>query len=115
MDSRERFRQTMGYGRPDRVPYFHEGMEEDVIREWRKQGLSPKADLYEMFRFDPREEIEPDLEPHPGFRKRLGGGLFSPAEVIRSEVTLEKLKINEKKYPVEKAKGSAKKYTESRS
>jgi hypothetical protein len=47
--------------------------------------------------------------------KRLGGGLFSPAEVIRSEVTLEKLKINEKKYPVEKTKGSAKKYTESRS
>jgi hypothetical protein len=69
MDSRERFRQTMGYGRPDRVPYFHEGMEEDVIREWRKQGLPPKADLYEMFRFDPREEVEPDLEPRLGFRK----------------------------------------------
>ena len=69
MDSRERFRQTMGYGRPDRIPYFHEGMEQDVIHEWRKQGLSSKADLYEMFRFDPREEIEPDLEPHPGFRK----------------------------------------------
>jgi dCTP diphosphatase len=30
-----------------------------------------------------------------------------------SEVVLEKLKINEKKYPVEKAKGSARKYTES--
>lgn len=69
MDSRERFRQTMGYGRPDRIPYFYEGMEEDVIHEWRKQGLSSSADLYEMFRFDPREEIEPDLEPHLGFRK----------------------------------------------
>jgi hypothetical protein len=32
---------------------------------------------------------------------------FAPSEVI-----LEKLKINEKKYPVEKAKGSARKYTE---
>src|SRR5512137_1569081 len=69
MDSRERFRQTMGFGRPDRVPYFHEGMEEDVIRQWRKQGLSSDANLYEMFRFDPREEIEPDLEPHLRFRK----------------------------------------------
>jgi hypothetical protein len=69
MNSRERFRITMGYGSPDRVPYFHEGMEEDVIQEWRKQGLSPDADLYEMFRFDRREEIEPDLEPHLRFRK----------------------------------------------
>jgi len=69
MDSRERFHQTMGYGRPDRVPYFYEGMEEDVVQEWRKQGLPSKADLHEMFRFDPREEIEPDLEPHLGFRK----------------------------------------------
>jgi len=31
---------------------------------------------------------------------------FDPPEVI-----LEKLEINEKKYPVEKAKGSARKYT----
>ncbi len=69
MDSRERFRKTMGYSRSDRVPYFHEGMEEDVIQEWRKQGLSPDADLYEMFGFDRREEIEPDLEPHLKFRK----------------------------------------------
>jgi dCTP diphosphatase len=35
---------------------------------------------------------------------------FDPAEVI-----LEKLEINEKKHPVEKAKGSARKYTESSS
>ena len=30
-----------------------------------------------------------------------------------SEVILEKLEINENKYPVEKAKGSARKHTES--
>jgi hypothetical protein len=69
MNSRERFLQTMGYGRPDRVPYFHEGMEEDVIQEWRRQGLSSGADLYEMFHFDRREEIEPDLEALPGLRR----------------------------------------------
>jgi hypothetical protein len=60
----------MGYGKPDRVPYFHEGMEEDVIQEWRKQGLPSDADVYEMFHFDRREEIEPDLEPHLRLRKR---------------------------------------------
>ena len=32
---------------------------------------------------------------------------FEPSEVI-----LEKLEINEKKYPVDKAKGNANKYTE---
>jgi hypothetical protein len=69
MDSREKFRQTVGYSSPDRVPYFHEGMEEDVIQEWRKQGLPSDADVYKMFRFDRREEIEPDLEPHLRFRK----------------------------------------------
>jgi hypothetical protein len=69
MDSRERFHQTMGYGRPDQVPYLHEGMDEDVIQEWRKQGLPSNADPYEMFHFDPREEIEPDLEPHLRFKK----------------------------------------------
>jgi hypothetical protein len=69
MDSRERFRQTMGYARPDRVPYLHEGMEEDVIQAWRKQGLPSNADLYETFHFDRREEIEPDLEPHLRFKK----------------------------------------------
>jgi len=26
MNSRERFRETMGYGKPDRVPYFEEGI-----------------------------------------------------------------------------------------
>ncbi len=49
MSSRERFRETMGYGRPDRVPYFEEGIRKDVLREWRTQGLARAADLSEMF------------------------------------------------------------------
>jgi hypothetical protein len=69
MDSRKRFRETMGYGAPDRIPYFYEGMERDVLQEWRKQGLSSDADLYDMFCFDPREEVEPDLEPRFRFNK----------------------------------------------
>ncbi len=69
MNSRERFLETMRYGSPDRVPYFEEGIRRDVLRTWRKQGLQAQADLSQMFPTDRREVIEPDLEPHPKFRK----------------------------------------------
>ena len=32
MNSRDRFRETMRYGTPDRVPYFEEGIRDDVLR-----------------------------------------------------------------------------------
>lgn len=69
MNSRERFLETMRYGSPDRVPYFEEGIRQDVLRTWRKQGLQSQADFSQMFPTDRREVIEPDLEPHPKFRK----------------------------------------------
>ena len=65
MTSRERFLRTMRYGKPDRVPYFEEGIRKEVIKAWRKQGLPRNADLSRMFPSDRREEIEVDLEPHP--------------------------------------------------
>ena len=39
MNSRQRFQQTMRYGAPDRVPYFEEGLRDDVLERWHKQGL----------------------------------------------------------------------------
>jgi len=68
MTSRERFRQTMGYGRPDRVPYFEEGIRDEVFDVWRRQGMPPDTDLSHMFPFDHCEEIDLDLEPRPPFR-----------------------------------------------
>ena len=65
MNSRERFRETMKYGIPDRVPYFEEGIRRAVIKTWRKQGLPWRTDLSRMFPTDGREEIEVDLEPRP--------------------------------------------------
>ena len=65
MTSRERFLKTMRYEKTDRVPYFEEGIRNDVIRAWRKQGLTKKAQLSRMFSNDRREEIEVDLEPRP--------------------------------------------------
>lgn len=65
--SKERFRKTMNYESPDRVPYFEEGIRDEVIRAWRSQGLSGRRELERLFRFDDRVEIEPDLEPLPAF------------------------------------------------
>ncbi len=69
MTSRERFLKTMRYEKTDRVPYFEEGIRKDVIKAWRTQGLSKKAELSEMFSTDRREEIEVDLEPRPKLKK----------------------------------------------
>jgi hypothetical protein len=71
MSGRERFRATMDYGRPDRVPYFEEGIRKDVLRAWREQGLARDADLAALFPWDRREQIEVDLEPRPGLIARL--------------------------------------------
>jgi hypothetical protein len=69
MTGRERFQQTMRYGRPDRVPYLEEGIRGEVLEAWRKQGMPPDIDLAHMFHFDRLEEIETDLEPRPTFRR----------------------------------------------
>ena len=71
MSSRERFRETMSYGRPDRVPYFEEGIREDVLKAWRTQGLAKATDLKTMFLSDHRERMQVDLEPRPKLVSKL--------------------------------------------
>ncbi len=53
----------MGYGSPDRVPYFEEGIREEVVDAWHRQGFAPDAHPALMFPYDGRKEIEVDLEP----------------------------------------------------
>lgn len=65
MSGRERFRKTMRYDIPDRVPYFEEGIRKSVLKVWQRQGLPKDTDLFQMFPYDKRESIEPDLEPRP--------------------------------------------------
>ena len=65
MTSRQRFAETMRHGHPDRVPCFEEGLRDDVLEQWRAQGLPEDADLAEMFRYDRREQMPVDLEPRP--------------------------------------------------
>ena len=71
MTSRERFRETMRYGRPDRVPYFEEGLRDDVLERWHEQGLPEGADLAAMFHTDRRERMPVNIEPIPPMSKPL--------------------------------------------
>lgn len=79
------------------------------------------SELLEIFQWKDPQEVEAvkkDKEARRKVKEELGDILiyalnmcdafgFDPPEVI-----LEKLEINEKKYPVEKARGNATKYTE---
>lgn len=65
MNGRDRFIHTMNYEVADRPPLFEDGIRDEVLRNWRMQGLGKKEKLETMFTFDQREEIEPDLEPLP--------------------------------------------------
>ncbi len=65
MNSKERFISTLNYAATDRPPLFEDGVRDEVIRNWHKQGLGKKDKLEALFVFDQREEIEPNLEPTP--------------------------------------------------
>jgi hypothetical protein len=77
MTSRERFRRTMDFGRPDRVPWLEEGLRDDVVRRWRRQGLGARVEPAAVFEYDLRERIELDLGPRP----RIGSGPLCPADL----------------------------------
>jgi hypothetical protein len=68
MNSRQRFLETMSFGSPDRVPLFQEGMREDVLDSWMKQGLISKKYLSQLFLYDAWEEIAPDLYPRSALK-----------------------------------------------
>jgi len=79
------------------------------------------AELLEIFQWKDAQEVEAtksDPDERRRVKEELGDILIYALNMCRafgfdpSEVIIEKLKINEKKYPVEKAKGSARKYTE---
>ena len=65
MNPRHRFAETMSFGRPDRVPYFEEGLRPEVLEAWRRQGMPADLDPAAVFPSDPREEVQPDLDPRP--------------------------------------------------
>ena len=48
MTSRERFGQTLLFGRPDKVPFQPGGPRESTLVMWYKQGLPPGSDYYDF-------------------------------------------------------------------
>ncbi len=55
----------MRYGVVDRVPYFEEGIRDQVLRAWHAQGLPQGLSPASMFPIDRRDEPEIDLSPIP--------------------------------------------------
>jgi hypothetical protein len=66
MNSRQRFLETMGGGRPDHPPLFPEGIREEVLQAWKAQGLPAGARLEDRFHYDDFDELDPDIYPRPG-------------------------------------------------
>jgi uroporphyrinogen decarboxylase len=82
MNSRERFFETLHYGNPDRVPYFEEGIREDVIQAWQKQGMPEGQHPWQQA--DTREEIKLDVDPHPSFE--TWPTTFKELEILRERL-----------------------------
>ena len=60
MTNRQRFHETMHFGKPDRVPFFEEGIRKDVIKTWYQQGLSKVKNISDLFETDPLYEVDLD-------------------------------------------------------
>ena len=82
MTPRQRFRETMRYGRPDRVPYFEEGIRTEVIQAWRRQGLPHCCEPGRLFPSDRWERVRLDLDPKPT-PARWPTDLTGAAEMVR--------------------------------
>lgn len=65
MNSRERFLAILHGKQPDHIPLFPEGIREEVLLSWHKQGLPGDTDLENLFLYDPFEEIHLDVYPNP--------------------------------------------------
>jgi hypothetical protein len=69
VNSRQRFLAVLDKAPFDRVPLFKEGIRDEVLDTWHSQGLSEGTSLEELFTYDQFEEIEPELDPLPEFRR----------------------------------------------
>ena len=69
MENRQRFYESLHYGNPDRLPYFEEGIREDVLEAWEEQGHTMGSEAEELLKADEKEEIKIDLVPIPGLQE----------------------------------------------
>ena len=57
MNDRERFRRLMRGERVDRPPFLEEGVRDEVLNLWRKQGLPSGKTHLNVFGLTPHEGI----------------------------------------------------------
>ncbi len=69
MTDRERFLQTMAFGRPDRVPYSFGGPRQATLSAWRYQGLKPDVSLHREIGYDDWRGVPIDMLPLPRFEE----------------------------------------------
>jgi hypothetical protein len=71
MNERERFRRLFDGEQVDRPPLLEEGVREEVIENWHKQGLPLGRDHLEVFGLTPHENVGPDLTYLPRYFGRI--------------------------------------------
>ena len=106
------------------VQAYCEARDWDQFHDAKELAMSitiESAELLELFRFKSPEDMR-RMFATPGPREKIGGELADVLfavlrfaqlyDIDLTEAFYSKLKENEKKYPVEKARGSNKKYDE---
>jgi uroporphyrinogen decarboxylase len=72
MTCRERFRNVMHYQPIDRVPFWDaEGITEQAVRRWCREGFLPGYTVHDLVQFDPVEYCGLDTMPIPTFVPRV--------------------------------------------
>jgi hypothetical protein len=77
MNARDRFLETLRFGRRDRVPYYDHPIRGDVLERWRREGFPPGTSVERFFDLDRwdvlmiREEPCLNVRPIPEFKGPL--------------------------------------------
>ncbi len=69
MTDRERYLETIHFGKPDRIPYAFSHPRESTMSAWYYQGLKRGIDLKQAMGYDHLESMPMDLLPLPRFEQ----------------------------------------------
>ncbi|RLB65056.1 MAG: hypothetical protein DRI90_03000 [Deltaproteobacteria bacterium] len=71
MNERQRFRRLMRGQPVDRPPRLEEGVREQVIDRWHREGLDPNKTHAEVFGLTEHERVGPDIRQRSSYRRRV--------------------------------------------